>query len=73
MVPFTKLVATIAGCLSAGALFGAYLANSNGDNPWLCAALGGVVGIALGLVAAGESRGRWLDPFFPADDKEHPA
>ena len=69
MFPFVKLVATIAACLSLGAIFGALVAVNNGFNPYLCAGLGGVAGIAFGLVAAGESRGRWLDSFFPPGDE----
>lgn len=65
MVPFVKLVATIAGCLSGGALAGAYLADVNGYNPYLFAVLGGVAGAYFGLAAAGEIRGRLLDPLFP--------
>ena len=69
MLAFVKLVATIAACLSIGALFGRSSRTKTARTPISSAGLGGVVGIAFGLVAAGESRGRWLDPFFPPGDE----
>jgi hypothetical protein len=67
MFAFLKLVATIAACLSVSALAGAYMADMNGYSSWLSAGLSGMAGIAFGLVAAGESRGRFLDMLFPPD------
>jgi hypothetical protein len=68
---FLKLVLTIAACLSAGALFGAYVADANGFNPYLFAVLGGAVGIAFGLVATGEMYGgKIIDALFPPGDGE---
>jgi len=65
MLPFLNLVATIAGCLSIGALFGAYIADQNGYNPCLFAANGGMAGAYFGLAAAGEICGRLFDLPFP--------
>jgi len=68
VVGFLKLVAIFAICLTLGALFGALVAENNGYNAWHLAGAGAVVGIAFGLVAAGELREQWLDPFFPRGD-----
>jgi uncharacterized protein YcfJ len=69
MTPFEKRVATIALCLSAGALFGAYIAHGRGDDPLIGAGVGAVVGILFGLVAGGELKGgRVFDALFPPGD-----
>jgi hypothetical protein len=67
---FLKLVFVLAARLSAGVPFGAYVPDVHDYNAYFVAVLGGVVGIALGLVAAGESRGRFLDSVFPPGDKD---
>jgi hypothetical protein len=65
MFSFFKVVLITALCSSIGALFGAYVADHWSKEPAIGGLLGGLGGIAFALAAAGDTRGRWLDPFFP--------
>lgn len=65
MLSFFKVGLITALCSTIGALFGAYVVDHWNKEPAIGGLFGGLGGIAFALAAVGETRGRWLDPFFP--------